>query len=70
MSGTRITKRQVWIVSAESAGYHSDSRSFTRLLIEARVNRETLNQAWFRGQAKRQAGVRCTCLDCREIKTA
>lgn len=60
----KLTKREAWIIQARVAGYHDDSRAFTRLLVEARVSREALNRAWFQGVAAKQNGVGCSCPSC------
>jgi hypothetical protein len=60
----RASKRQLAIAIAADCGYHGDTRKFTRLIIEARVARTTLNAAWSRGAAARLAGVACHCPEC------
>ena len=59
-----MTKREIAIKNAEMAGFHGDTRRWTRLLVESRVNRETLNNAWLRGATMRNLGFKCTCRDC------
>lgn len=59
-----MTARAIAIASAKVAGYHADSKAFTRLIVEARVNRQTMNEAWAAGVAARTAGVPCACRDC------
>lgn len=49
---------------ARVAGYHSDTRRFVRLIVESRVSRPYLNEAWAAGARARANGVRCTCADC------
>lgn len=56
--------RTLAIAHARRAGYHSDTMAFTRLIIESRVNRQTMNQAWAAGAAAYEAGVRCNCFEC------
>ncbi|MDH4172113.1 MAG: hypothetical protein OEW90_01810 [Betaproteobacteria bacterium] len=58
-------KREDALTLAKVAGYHNDSRSFTRLIIEQRVNRATMNRAWHAGTNARAAGVLCDCRECR-----
>lgn len=60
-----MTKRAIAIKNAEMAGFHGDAARWTRLLIESRVNRTTLNNAWQRGAAMKTAGAKCTCYQCR-----
>lgn len=59
-----MTKRQHALVAARIAGYHYDTRTFTRLLIENRVSRLALNEQWRTGQKMKEAGLGCTCRDC------
>lgn len=59
-----MTKRDTALQLAKIAGYHEDSRTFTRLIIECRVNRQAMNSAWHAGQQAKQAGVKCGCRDC------
>lgn len=51
---------------ARVAGYHGDSRTFLRLLVEERINDQTMHEAWDQGQRLRVAGARCDCRDCGE----
>ena len=45
-----MTKRRIAIDKARIAGYENDTRTFTRLLVESRVRRELLNEAWQQGR--------------------
>lgn len=56
MSVAKPTKREVALTKARVAGYENDARAFTRLLVEARVNRTDMNSAWAAGAARREAG--------------
>lgn len=47
-----MTKREIAIAKARIAGYENDTRTFTRLLIESRVRRDLLNEAWHQGRIK------------------
>jgi hypothetical protein len=58
-------KRKDAIIYAKLAGYHSDSAWFTRLIIENRVNRQIMNDAWRNGISARNSGMRCECMDCK-----
>jgi hypothetical protein len=51
---------------AKIAGYHEDTKSFTRLIIEARVNRQTMNEAFLAGRSAKANGVKCSCSDCNQ----
>lgn len=59
-----MTKREQALTCAKIAGYHSDSKMFTRLIVECRVNRQAMNSAWVAGQVARELGVKCHCRDC------
>jgi hypothetical protein len=59
-----MNRREQALASARIAGYHDDGRSFTRLIVEARVNRQAMNAAWMDGKRALAAGVGCTCRDC------
>lgn len=54
---------------AKVAGYHGDRREWTRLLIEARVSRPSLAEAFRSGAAAKSAGVGCTCGDCAAVQS-
>lgn len=58
-------KRQHALDYAKFAGYHNDSANFTQLLIEARVSRQAMNDAWRLGAKARQNGMRCECFNCK-----
>lgn len=60
-----MTKREVAIQNAKIAGYHGDKRWFTRLIIESRVNRQIMNDAWTVGTKLKTAGVPCACYECK-----
>ena len=51
---TKPTKREVAIAKARIAGYANDTRTFTRLLVESRVNRAILNEAWHQGLSQKR----------------
>lgn len=60
-----MSKRNTALAEARIAGYHGNNSYFTRLIIEARVNRQAMNSAWANGAAAKIAGVRCDCSYCR-----
>ena len=64
-----MTKREIAIKQAEMAGYHGDNARWTRLLVESRVNRTTLNNAWLRGATLKTLGVKCTCYYCKQDRS-
>lgn len=47
-----MTKRDIAISRARVAGYENDTRTFTRLLVESRVRRELLTEAWHQGRTQ------------------
>lgn len=49
------TQRQVALTRTKVAGFEGDSRTFTRLVVESRVNRRAMNEAWAAGVALRSA---------------
>jgi len=61
------TKREFYLAEARIAGYHDDKRTFIRLVIESRVRRELLNEAWHAGRRALAAGVPCT--HCQRMRT-
>jgi hypothetical protein len=61
-----MTKRETAIVLAKVAGYHNDTTRFIRLIVESRVNRQVMNDAWITGQTLKDAGMPCCCIDCRQ----
>lgn len=63
-----MTKRETTLALARIAGYHGDRAAFTRLLIECRVNRQAMNEAFWNGQKARANGVGCTCCECKKAK--
>lgn len=63
-----MTKRQTAIVLAKVAGYHADTKAFIRLLVESRVNRQTMNEAWAQGALAKSVGVKCECHECRKAQ--
>jgi len=63
-----MTKRETALTYAKVAGYHNDTKSFTRLIIESRVNLQTMNHAWCAGVKAKENGVRCGCFQCNPTK--
>lgn len=59
-----MQKRRIALAEAKIAGYHSNSRYFTRLIIESRVNRQSMNEAWAAGVSAKKAGISCGCRYC------
>ena len=56
--------RQRALQSMRVAGYHADTKEFTRLLIENRVSKPAANEAWLSGVTAKKSGMKCTCADC------
>ena len=59
-----MSKRDTALTCAKIAGYHEDKRTFTRLVIECRVNRRAMNEAFFTGRKAKENGVKCNCYEC------
>ena len=57
-------KRKDVLESIKLAGYHNDSRLFTRLLCENRISRKAADDAYRAGTILRGTGFVCTCSDC------
>ena len=60
-----MNKRQSTLIMAKVAGYHNDSRLFTRLVIESHIKRESIGEAWRTGVSAKLNGVKCLCPDCK-----
>jgi hypothetical protein len=60
-----MTKRDIAITAAKISGYHNDARTYTRLIVEARVRRDVMAAAWSEGVQKRAAGATCACFECK-----
>lgn len=52
-----MTKRQLALEKARIAGYNNDKQTFTRVIIESRVNVQELNKMWDLGQKQKVNGV-------------
>ncbi len=63
-------KRKDALVWLRVAGYHDDSKSWTRLYVENRVSRQAADAEWRRGAALKAAGIACACTACRMPSTA
>jgi len=59
-----MTRREVVLQQIKVAGYHYDSRTATRLLVENPISRKSYNEAWESGQRARAAGISCSCFQC------
>jgi hypothetical protein len=59
-------KRKDVLAFARIAGYHADSAAFVRLLVENRVSRESMNEAWSSGVTAKKKGVSCACHQCKK----
>jgi hypothetical protein len=62
-----MDKRKTVLEHMKIAGYHADTRAFTRLFVENRINRVTADAAYFLGADMRKRGVKCNCLDCKKL---
>lgn len=61
-----MNKRDTALTCAKIAGYHDDRKTFTRLLIECRVNSPAMHEAFRVGQQAKSIGIKCNCRDCRK----
>lgn len=59
-----MTTRKIALILARVAGYHGDTKAFTRLLVESHVNRAAMNREWVNGARQKNAGAPCTCHEC------
>jgi hypothetical protein len=59
-------KRSVLLSLIRVAGYHGDTRTFTRLLVENRISRAVADTAFLAGKRAKERGVPCTCHACKE----
>lgn len=59
-----MTKRSIALACAKVSGYHEDTATFTRLIIEKRVNRQAMNEAFLNGRQAKANGVKCACRTC------
>lgn len=48
------------------AGYHGDTREFTRVYTESRVSLKRANEAFYKGVEMRNNGKKCKCNKCNE----
>jgi hypothetical protein len=61
-----MSKRQTALTLARIAGYHEDTASFTRLIIESRVARPAMNEAFLNGRQAKAGGMKCNCHECKK----
>jgi ketopantoate hydroxymethyltransferase len=64
MKSTMTRKQR--LVAMRVAGYHGDTRTFTRLYIEGRVSMPAAQEAYAQGVKAKEAGVPCSCFECKE----
>lgn len=62
-----MTKRDGALARMRVAGYHNDQRARVVLLVESRVNRKAMDDAWASGVNAKAAGVRCDCFHCGRV---
>ena len=58
------TKRSLILASLRVAGYHNDTKTWTRTYVENRVSIQVAKQQWHTGQDMRSKGVPCSCSEC------
>ena len=59
-------KRVHAINLAKFAGYHGDTKAFTRLCVEARVSFQKMHEAYTAGKSARERGIGCGCSECQD----
>ena len=59
------SRRKIELAAARAAGFHSDVKAFTRLIIESRVRRGLMNEMWWSGVQARKIELGCTCAKCK-----
>lgn len=62
----KMSKRDAHIAQLKYAGYHDDSSTYTRLLIERprSLSFDDANAAARAGATMRQNGMKCGCREC------
>jgi hypothetical protein len=65
-----MSKRDTALTCAKIAGYHEDKKTFTRLVIECRVNMQAMQQAFNIGRQAKANGMKCSCYDCKKQEAA
>lgn len=56
--------RKTLIASITYAGYHNDTNTGTRLLIENRISKQRYDIAFNQGRHQKINGVKCSCTNC------
>lgn len=67
---TKLTKRESAIAQLKYAGYHNDSPTLTRVLIERPASLSNAD-AWAAirwGADAKERGMRCGCKECRSAR--
>ena len=64
-----MSNRKTTLDLIRIAGYHNDTKAFTRLYCESKLSRTAANEAWQVGATQKQNGIKCHCADCSKIKT-
>jgi hypothetical protein len=60
-----MNRRETLLGLARIAGFHGDSKRFTRLVVESRIARRHLDDAWRAGVKQRDQGIPCNCPECK-----
>lgn len=61
-------KKEHLLARLRIAGYHNDTRDFTRLYLEGRVSLRVAQTEFATGVKLRESGMRCTCYECTKGK--
>lgn len=59
-------KRKDALTLMRVAGYHGDTKGFTRLYTENRISMPAANKEYFRGQDMKTKGIPCGCINCKQ----
>ena len=52
-----MTKKEINLEVARIAGYNEDKKTFTRLVVESRINIQELQKMWSLGQRQKETGA-------------
>ena len=64
--GAKMNKRDQALWAMRIAGYHGDQAARIRLLVESRVGRTYMNDAWGQGTSANKSGIKCNCRICKK----
>ena len=59
-----MSNRKLTLDLIRIAGYHNDTKKFTRLYCESRLSRTIADHAWQVGAQQKLNGMPCHCAEC------